>query len=73
MGILSSNKPMVSALQGTCNNITFGNERYQYYETICGGAGARPEFDGAPGLTGRNAVQRADGCVEELGGCAQTE
>ncbi|VEG92022.1 hydantoinase B/oxoprolinase family protein [Legionella spiritensis] len=141
---------VVSASQGTCNNITFGNERYQYYETICGGAGAGPEFDGAsavhthmtntrltdpevlewrfpvlleqfairknsggagkhrggdgvvrrirfleamevniisshrnippyglyggaPGLTGRNAVQRADGCVEELGGCAQTD
>ena len=29
------------------NNFTFGNERYQYYETICGGAGAGPDFDGA--------------------------
>ena len=28
------------------NNFTFGNERYQYYETICGGAGAGPDFDG---------------------------
>jgi 5-oxoprolinase (ATP-hydrolysing) len=26
--------------QGTMNNFTFGNERYQYYETIAGGAGA---------------------------------
>ena len=32
--------------QGTMNNLTFGNERYQYYETICGGSGAGPEFDG---------------------------
>ena len=29
------------------NNFTFGNARYQYYETICGGAGAGPGFDGA--------------------------
>jgi 5-oxoprolinase (ATP-hydrolysing) len=33
--------------QGTMNNLTFGNETYQYYETICGGAGAGPGFDGA--------------------------
>jgi 5-oxoprolinase (ATP-hydrolysing) len=32
--------------QGTMNNLTFGNERYQYYETICGGSGAGPDFDG---------------------------
>jgi len=36
-----------AASQGTMNNLTFGNERYQYYETICGGAGAGPGFDGA--------------------------
>ena len=29
------------------NNLTFGNERHQYYETICGGSGAGPGFDGA--------------------------
>jgi 5-oxoprolinase (ATP-hydrolysing) len=33
--------------QGTMNNFTFGNERHQYYETLCGGAGAGPGFDGA--------------------------
>jgi len=33
--------------QGTMNNFTFGNERYQYYETIAGGAGAGPDHDGA--------------------------
>jgi len=33
--------------QGTMNNFTFGNARYQYYETIAGGAGAGPDFDGA--------------------------
>ena len=35
-----------AAAQGTMNNLTFGNDRYQYYETICGGAGAGPDFDG---------------------------
>ena len=29
------------------NNFTFGNAAYQYYETISGGAGAGPDFDGA--------------------------
>jgi 5-oxoprolinase (ATP-hydrolysing) len=29
------------------NNFTFGDDRLQYYETICGGAGAGPGFDGA--------------------------
>src|SRR5207237_10780007 len=28
------------------NNFTFGNETYQYYETIAGGSGAGPDFDG---------------------------
>ena len=32
--------------QGTMNNFTFGNERHQYYETICGGSGAGPDHDG---------------------------
>ncbi len=36
----------MAASQGTMNNFTFGNERYQYYETICGGSGAGPDFDG---------------------------
>lgn len=37
---------VLAASQGTMNNLTFGNDRYQYYETICGGAGAGPDFDG---------------------------
>jgi 5-oxoprolinase (ATP-hydrolysing) len=36
-----------AAAQGTMNNFTFGNERYQYYETLCGGSGAGPDYDGA--------------------------
>lgn len=36
-----------ASAQATMNNFLFGNERYQYYETICGGMGAGPGFDGA--------------------------
>jgi len=32
--------------QGTMNNLTFGNAEHQHYETICGGSGAGPGFDG---------------------------
>ncbi len=32
--------------QGTMNNLTFGNDRYQYYETICSGSPAGPGFHG---------------------------
>jgi len=140
----------MGASQGTMNNFTFGNARYQYYETISGGSGAGPGFNGtsvvqthmtnsrltdpevlewrypvwlesfsirggsggtgatrggdgairrvkflepmtaailsghrrvppygmaggSPGAAGRNAVERADGTVEELGGCAEVE
>ncbi|MEV5379354.1 hydantoinase B/oxoprolinase family protein [Streptomyces nondiastaticus] len=35
---------------GTMNNITFGNDRHQYYETIASGSGAGPGFDGAPAV-----------------------
>ncbi len=37
---------LMGASQGTMNNFTFGNERYQYYETISGGSGAGDEFHG---------------------------
>lgn len=37
---------VMAASQGTMNNFTFGNQRYQYYETISGGSGAGPDFDG---------------------------
>jgi 5-oxoprolinase (ATP-hydrolysing) len=37
----------MGAAQGTMNNFTFGDATRQYYETICGGAGAGPDFDGA--------------------------
>lgn len=37
---------VLAASQGTMNNLTFGSDRYQYYETLCGGAGAGPDFAG---------------------------
>ncbi|HTK35486.1 MAG TPA: hydantoinase B/oxoprolinase family protein [Caulobacteraceae bacterium] len=141
---------VLAASQGSMNNLTFGDRDRQYYETIAGGAGAGPGFDGAdavqthmtnsrltdpevlearfpilvdrfairrgsggegewrggdgtvrrisfrepmtaailssrrrvapfglaggsPGLGGRNAVERADGSVEELGSTAVVE
>jgi len=36
--------------QGTMNNLTFGNARVQYYETICSGSPAGPGFDGTSGV-----------------------
>ena len=40
----------LGSAQGTMNNLTFGNARYQYYETICSGAPAGPGFSGASGV-----------------------
>jgi 5-oxoprolinase (ATP-hydrolysing) len=37
----------LAASQGTMNNFSFGDGQHQYYETVCGGAGAGPDFDGA--------------------------
>ncbi|MBD2144260.1 hydantoinase B/oxoprolinase family protein [Sphaerospermopsis sp. FACHB-1194] len=41
---------VMAASQGTMNNFTFGNQKYQYYETICGGSGAGINFDGTDGV-----------------------
>ncbi len=41
---------VMAAAQGTMNNLTFGNETYQYYETICGGSGAGKMFDGTDAI-----------------------
>jgi 5-oxoprolinase (ATP-hydrolysing) len=40
----------LAAAQGTMNNLTFGNDQYQYYETICSGAPAGPGFDGVAAI-----------------------
>ena len=37
---------VMGAAQGTMNNLLWGNDVHQYYETICGGAGATPRADG---------------------------
>lgn len=37
---------VMASAQGTMNNFTFGNDTYQYYETISGGSGAGPDFNG---------------------------
>jgi 5-oxoprolinase (ATP-hydrolysing) len=41
----------LAAAQGTMNNLTFGNARHQYYETIAGGMGA------GEGFAGQSAIQ----------------
>ena len=46
---------VLGSAQGTMNNLTFGNDRVQYYETICSGAPAGFDsrgngFDGAPAV-----------------------
>ncbi len=38
---------VVAASQGTMNNFIFGNNKFGFYETICGGSGAGPGFNGA--------------------------
>jgi len=45
-----------AAAQGTMNNFIWGNERYQNYETICGGAGAGIDNQGH-GFAGADAIQ----------------
>jgi 5-oxoprolinase (ATP-hydrolysing) len=37
---------VMAAAQSTMNNFTFGSDRHQYYETICGGSGAGADFNG---------------------------
>jgi 5-oxoprolinase (ATP-hydrolysing) len=38
---------LVACSQGTMNNVLFGDHRFAYYETVCGGCGAGPGFPGA--------------------------
>ncbi len=47
---------VMAAAQGTMNNLSFGNARCQYYETICGGTGAGRDASGQ-GFAGADAVQ----------------
>lgn len=41
---------IVACSQGTMNNFLFGNTKFGYYETICGGSGAGDGFSGASGV-----------------------
>ena len=41
---------VAAASQGCMNNLTFGNDRFGYYETIGGGAGAGPDWHGQSGV-----------------------
>jgi 5-oxoprolinase (ATP-hydrolysing) len=54
LGVMAGGQP-------TMNNFTFGNDTYQYYETISGGSGAGPLFDGngvvCGGFAGTSVVQ----------------
>jgi 5-oxoprolinase (ATP-hydrolysing) len=40
----------MAASQGTMNNLTFGDDTYQYYETICSGSPAGPGWHGTSGV-----------------------
>ena len=42
--------PVPAQGQGTMNNVTLGNERFTYYETLGGGQGACPDADGPSGV-----------------------
>lgn len=41
---------VLAASQGTMNNLTFGDARHQYYETVCGGSGAGNGFAGTAAI-----------------------
>ncbi|MCP5265120.1 MAG: hydantoinase B/oxoprolinase family protein [Burkholderiaceae bacterium] len=38
---------VIAGSQATMNNFVWGTDKFQNYDTICGGAGAGPGFDGA--------------------------
>ena len=52
---------LMAASQCTMNNFTFGNDRYQYYETVSGGSGAGARLDASGrvvgGFAGTSVVQ----------------
>jgi 5-oxoprolinase (ATP-hydrolysing) len=50
---------LAACSQGTMNNVLFGNDRFGYYETVCGGCGAGPDFDGASAVHSHMTNTRA--------------
>jgi 5-oxoprolinase (ATP-hydrolysing) len=58
---------VLACSQGTMNNFLFGDATRQYYETICGGAGAGPGFDGTSAVhTHMTNTRMTDAEVLEL-------
>ena len=58
-----------AASQGCMNNLTFGDETFGYYETIAGGAGGGPTWDGQSGVhTHMTNVRSAAHAREDLHG-----
>ena len=56
-----------ASAQATMNNVIFGDDTYQYYETVCGGVGAGPGFDGwGPVQTHMTNTRMTDPEVLEL-------
>ena len=56
-----------ASAQATMNNVIFGDDCYQYYETVCGGVGAGPGFDGwGPVQTHMTNTRMTDPEVLEL-------
>ncbi|MCB4822989.1 hydantoinase B/oxoprolinase family protein [Roseicella aerolata] len=56
-----------ASAQATMNNLLFGDDVYQYYETVCGGVGAGPGFDGwGPVQTHMTNTRMTDPEVLEL-------
>ncbi len=56
-----------ASAQATMNNVIFGDATYQYYETVCGGVGAGPGFDGwGPVQTHMTNTRMTDPEVLEL-------
>jgi 5-oxoprolinase (ATP-hydrolysing) len=50
---------LAACSQGTMNNVLFGTARFGYYETVCGGAGATAERDGAAAVHSHMTNTRA--------------
>jgi 5-oxoprolinase (ATP-hydrolysing) len=50
---------LAACSQGTMNNVLFGDERFGYYETVCGGTGAGPGFAGAAAVHSHMTNTRA--------------
>ena len=63
---------VMASSQSTMNNFTFGNARYQYYETISGGSGAGGVFDATGALVGEGLAGQVGGAgLQQFGHGAQ--